>query len=180
MQLWIKHAILSVIKKNYNHKKSGVRLTLDDKHEWDRVVKPIEHAIGKVLVVHPYHPPVVAIEGSQAMLMMLKSGSALPLQGRTFYLSKNIVFDENGAIAAKSLGKERKGADHNQGSNIRPDSPQNTAGSRPGTADSYTDSPASSRPATAETDSASKPATAAMDGDGALKSGYTGKYAIMT
>lgn len=78
MQAWIKNALLSIIKKNYYHKKSGVRLSLDEKHEWDRVVKPIEQAIGKVLLTHPYQPPVVAVDGSKAMLLALKNGSAPP------------------------------------------------------------------------------------------------------
>jgi hypothetical protein len=78
MQVWVRNSLLTTIKKNYYHKKTGARLTLDEKHEWDRVVKPIEHAIGKVLVVHPYTPPVVVVDSSKAMLLALKSGAAPP------------------------------------------------------------------------------------------------------
>ena len=72
MELWLKDAISSCIKKNYYLKKSGVRMTLEQKHTYDRTAKVIEHAIGRILVADPYVPPVVKVEGAQAMLMQLK------------------------------------------------------------------------------------------------------------
>lgn len=69
---WVKDSLLNTLKKNYYLKKSGVRLSLEQKHEWDRTVKPVERAIGKILMLHPYHPPVVKVEGAQALLLQLK------------------------------------------------------------------------------------------------------------
>jgi hypothetical protein len=69
---WVKDGLLNCLKRNYYFKKSGVRLTLEQKHEWDRTVRPIERAIGKILGAHPYHPPVAKIEGAQALLSKLK------------------------------------------------------------------------------------------------------------
>lgn len=69
---WVKDCLLNSLKRNYYLKKSGVKLSLEQKHEWDRTVKPIERAIGKILMTHPYQPPVVKVEGAQALLLQLK------------------------------------------------------------------------------------------------------------
>jgi hypothetical protein len=67
---------LHCLKKNYYLKKSGVKLSLEQKHEWDRTVRPIERVIGKILKIHPYQPHVAKIEGAQALLLKLKEKKA--------------------------------------------------------------------------------------------------------
>ena len=153
LQIWVKNALLHIIKKNYYHKKSGIRLTIDEKHEWDRVVRPIEHAMGKILLVHPYVPPVVVLDGPQAMLHMLKSGSApkvTPLAGNAGKGGKSQIPASSTGIGASMTA----GSSHIDG----PGSPA-ARSSRP---TSYSSPEVSSRPTTADGD-LTRPNTAEDD-----------------
>jgi hypothetical protein len=127
---WVREALLNCLKKNYYLKKSGVRLSLEQKHEWDRTVRPMERAIGKILLLHPYVPPVVKIEGAQALLLQLKDRKHQdPLKEH----SSNKATSPPPSSSQHSLA-----SDHLH----RPSSPNDTA--------SNPSSPSHSRPTTAE------------------------------
>jgi hypothetical protein len=126
MRQWLQEALLNCLKKNYYFKKSGVRLSLEQKHEWDRTVRPIERAIGKILLVHPYIPPVVKIEGAQALLLQLKDHKQQdPL--------KTTLLTSASAAQAQAQSHRPSSADEDVASNPSPYS--SPSHSRPSTAD---------------------------------------------
>ena len=147
MTHWLKDCLLSCLKRNYYLKKSGVRLTLEQKHEWDRTMKPIERSMGRILLTHPYLPPIVKVEGAQAMLLQLTE------KKDTEEKEKDKIKNKDKDKGIKSNEQKKPTTYHsqsiNENNNSRPNSPMsseylasstviNTADSQPTTTNTAT------------------------------------------
>jgi hypothetical protein len=78
--IWVRDSIFQGIVKNYKLKKSGVKMTLDQKHLYDKVVGPVEKIIKRIL---KQEPMVILSEVSekQALMAATKAAAASVARG---------------------------------------------------------------------------------------------------
>jgi hypothetical protein len=145
LQPWICDAISATVKKYYHLKKSGVRLSLDQKHAWMRTVHPIEHAL---------RPITAAINAEILKQQEAQASAATPINSRKSVVVKLTVDETPGGSSPSS----------------RPQTGENL--SRPGTGEEDISRPGTGNKENAQDDKNSKDKT---DQHASKKSSKSGK-----
>lgn len=97
---WVRDSIYQGLVKNYKLKKSGVKMTLDQKHLYDRVVTPVELALKRIL---RQAPMVIVSEVSEkkALLAATKAAAASVARG-----GKQRALEEKKRLAEEEAKKK--------------------------------------------------------------------------
>jgi len=77
---WIRDSIYQGLMKNYKLKKSGVKMNLDQKHLYDKVVAPVEMVMKRILKQEPMVITVMASE-KQSLMESTKAAAASVVMG---------------------------------------------------------------------------------------------------
>ena len=106
---WVRDSILQGVTKIYRLKKSGVKMTLDQKYLYDRLMTPVEKALKKILKQAPMKVDNVVSE-KQALAAATKAAAAAVARGGKGPAVKKELEEKKRKQDEEAVnGKKRKG-----------------------------------------------------------------------
>ena len=105
---WVRDCIFQGLVKNYKLKKSGVKLTLDQKHLYDKVVVPVDLAMKRILRQVPL-VVVSEVSEKQALNDATKAAASLATRGAKLNADRKVL-EEKKRVAEEAKKKEAEAA----------------------------------------------------------------------